>query len=172
MNYKDNNNFFEASNWDIAEPILGHEQRFLQKLNKKHPKKSKLSLQLVASIVFALGTVSTFFIINQKTNVELSPQTQQTEDYFASVISKELHILKVKENPKNKKIINDALQQLAILENDYDLLKKEVAKNGENKQIIHALLTNMQTRISFIQSVLEQIENINQLKNNQNENTI
>ena len=71
-----------------------------------------------------------------------------------------------------KKIIEDALIQLDVLEKDYNLLKTEIAKNGENKQIIHALLTNMQTRISFIQSVMEEIDNINQLKMNRNENTL
>lgn len=183
MNYDDNiNHFFQNQNWDTEEPILGHEKRFLGKLEnrsevtsngaKLKAKKNRFPLSLVASVVFILGSITTFFIINQKTTVQLSPETQQTQDYFSSVMEKELTELKSKENPKNKKIIEDALIQLDVLEKDYNLLKSEIAKNGENKQIIHALLTNMQTRISFIQSVMEEIDNINQLKMNRNENTL
>lgn len=172
MKYTDNNDFFKTENWDIEEPILGHKKRFLQKLEQQKPKQKRFPLRIVASIVFILGSVTMFLIINQKTTVQLSPETQKTQDYFTSVIEKELTVLKGKENPKNKKVIEDALVQLEILEKDYDKLKKEIAKNGENKQIIYALLTNMQTRISFIQSVIEQVDHINQLKNNQNENTL
>lgn len=183
MKYNDKHNlFFQNQNWDTEEPILGHEKRFLAKLEERpeatpnvaklKPKKKIIPLSLVASIVFVIGSLTTFFIINQKTTVQLSPETQQTQDYFSSVMEKELTELKSKENPKNKKIIQDALVQLEILEKDYDLLKTEIAKNGENKQIIHALLTNMQTRISFIQSVMEEIDNVNQLKMNHNENTL
>ena len=181
MNYNDNNNpFFQNQDWDTEEPILGHEKRFLTKLENRSEatqngtklKRNRFPLSLVASIVFIIGSITTFFIINQKTTVQLSPETQQTQDYFSSVMEKELTTLKSKENPKNKKIIQDALIQLEVLEKDYDLLKTEIAKNGENKQIIHALLTNMQTRISFIQSVMEEIDNVNQLKMIHNENTL
>lgn len=179
MKYNDNNNhFFQNQDWDIEEPILGHEKRFLGKLENRSEastngaKRNRFPLYLVASIVFIIGSITTFFIINQKTTVQLSSETQQTQDYFSSVMEKELTELKSKENPKNKKIIQDALLQLKVLEKDYDLLKTEIAKNGENKQIIHALLTNMQTRISFIQSVMEEIENVNYLKMNHNENTL
>ncbi|WP_248574804.1 anti-sigma factor [Flavobacterium sp. H122] len=172
MKYTDNNEFFKTENWDIEEPILGHEKRFLQKLGQQKPKQKRFPLRIVASIAFILGSAAMFLIINQKTTVQLSPETQKTQDYFTSVIEKELTELKSRETPENKKIINDALIQLEILEKDYKKLKIEIANKGENKQIIYALLTNMQTRISFIQSVMEQLEHINQLKNNQNENTL
>lgn len=172
MKYPNNNDFFKTENWDMEEPILGHEKRFLQKLEKQKPKQKSFPFRIAASIVFILGSATLFLIINQKTTVKLSPETQKTQDYFTSVIEKELTDLKSKETPENKKIITDALLQLEILEKDYNKLKHEIANKGENKQIIYALLTNMQTRISFIQSVMQQLEHINQLKNNHNENNL
>jgi hypothetical protein len=79
-------------------------------------------------------------------------------------------MLKKKETPQSKALINDALKQMEALEKDYENLKQEIIKNGENKQIIYAMITNMQTRISFIKSVLDQVETINKLKIEANEN--
>ena len=60
-------------------------------------------------------------------------------------------------------------KKIESLEKDYDNLKLEIKKNGENKQIVFALITNMQTRIDFLKSVLSQIET---LKKYQHENSI
>lgn len=102
--------------------------------------------------------------------MSFSPQVQETHDYFSSVINAELEMLKKKETPQSKALINDALKQMEALEKDYENLKSEIIKNGENKQIIYAMITNMQTRISFIKSVLDQVETINKLKIETNEN--
>jgi hypothetical protein len=58
---------------------------------------------------------------------------------------------------------------MEVLEKDYQKLKEEIGKNGENKQILYAMITNMQTRISFIKSVLEQVEDINKINNIEDE---
>lgn len=172
MRLTNENDFFQNTNWDVEDPILGHEKRFLKKIELRQPKRKIFSFRIAASIIFMISSMSLFFYINQKTTVQLSPETQRTQDYFSSIIDKEVIQLKSKATPKNKKVITDALIQLEVLEKDYEKLKLEIAQKGENKQIIYALLTNMQTRISFIQSVMEQLENINQLKNHQNENTL
>ena len=49
---------------------------------------------------------------------------------------------------------------------------KEVQKNGENKQIIYAMISNLQTRISFLQTVLKRIEENENLKNTTDEKTL
>jgi hypothetical protein len=65
-------------------------------------------------------------------------------------------------------MIEDALQEMERLEKDYESLKIEIRKNGENKQIVFAMITNMQTRISFIKQVLEQVEQLNSQSNENN----
>ena len=104
--------------------------------------------------------------------VVFSPQVQETHDYFSSVINSELKSLQQQENPETAILINDALKEMETLEKDYESLKNEIVKNGENKQIVFAMVTNMQTRISFIKTVLEQVEQINNFKTNTNEKHI
>ena len=65
-------------------------------------------------------------------------------------------------------MIEDALLEMEQLEKDYESLKIEIRKNGENKQIVFAMITNMQTRISFIKQVLEQVEQLNSQSNENN----
>jgi ABC-type phosphate/phosphonate transport system permease subunit len=166
------NQLFEnQNNWDFEEPNYGHEKRFLVKLRKRQPKKkfNWISFSIAASLLLFFGLFYFTYTNPKTTEVVFSPQVQQTHDYFSSVINSELAVLKEKETPQSKVLINDAMSQMNSLEQDYDNLKLEIERNGENKQIIYAMITNMQTRISFIKSVLDQVENINKLKIETNE---
>ena len=111
-----------------------------------------------------------FYSNFQQEEIQLSPQVQETQDYFSSVIQSELKNLKEQKNPMTTVLITDALHEMKKLETDYEKLKKEIAKNGENKQVVFAMITNMQTRISFLQQVMEQVEQLNNFNTNTNEN--
>lgn len=166
------NSFFEnQENWDFEEPTIGHEKRFLAKLQLQNPKKKSHSTlyAVAASVVLAFGLLFFYYQKNTTPEVVFSPQVQETHDYFSAIINTNLETLKEKETPQNKVLIADALKQMNALEQDYENLKLEIAKNGENKQIVYAMITNMQTRISFIKSVLDQVETINKLKIDSNE---
>jgi len=170
------NQLFENQNdWDFEEPNFGHEKRFKEKLKKQQPTKNKFNwipFSIAASLLLGFGILIFNYTNNQTEEVVFSPQVQEKHDYFSSVIATELNHLKDKENPKNKIIIADALAQMQSLEKDYENLKQEIIKNGENKQIIFAMITNMQTRITFIKSILEQVETINKIEVTNHENTI
>jgi len=170
------NQLFEnQTNWDFEEPNLGHEKRFLDKLKKQQPKKKKfnwLPMSIAASLLLGFGILIFNYTNNQTEEVAFSPQVQETHDYFSSVINNELATLKKQETPQSKALINDAMNEMESLEKDYQNLKEEIAKNGENKQIVFAMITNMQTRISFIKSVLEQVEDINKINKIEDEKHI
>lgn len=170
------NQLFEnQNNWDFEEPNLGHEKRFLDKLKKQQPKKKKfnwLPMSIAASLLLGFGILIFNYTNNQTEEVAFSPQVQETHDYFSSVINNELATLKKQETPQSKALINDAMNEMESLEKDYQNLKDEIAKNGENKQIVFAMITNMQTRISFIKSVLEQVEDINKINKIEDEKHI
>lgn len=173
-NLNDIHQLFEnQEDWDFEIPNDGHEKRFLQKIkNQQQPKKKNywIPLSIAASLLLGFGLFYFINTNNQKNEqVVFSPQVQETHDYFSSVIKSELTLLKKKQNKQNEALIDDALLQMESLEKDYQNLKQEIAKNGENKQIVYAMITNMQTRISFIKSVLDQIESINNLNNNKDE---
>ena len=174
MEHKNINELFEGTtNWDFENPENGHEKRFLEKLNVAQPKKRNwIPLSLVASLFLSFGVLMYFYSNFQQEEIQLSPQVQETHDYFSSVIQSELKSLKEQKNPQTTLLISDALNEMKKLETDYEKLKKEIAKNGENKQVVFAMITNMQTRISFLQQVMEQVEQLNNFNTDTNENHV
>ncbi|MEG0849172.1 MAG: anti-sigma factor [Flavobacterium sp.] len=166
-------NKFE-NQWDVREMSSDHQVDFLNKLNKKQPKRKNYAVwAIAASIVLFLG-VSIFYNNNEKPK-ELkfaSNETKRTDSIFSILIKNELVKLKEKNSPENEQIINDALKQMKVFDADYEKIIKEVQKNGENKQIIYAMISNLQTRISFLQTVLQRIEENENLKNTSHEKTL
>ncbi|WP_343589829.1 anti-sigma factor [Flavobacterium sp.] len=165
-------NRFE-NQWDIQELNSDHQVDFLQKLNKKEPKKRYwFATAIVASIVLMLG-VSLFYKNEKPKEFKFaSKETKRTDSIFNILIDNELVKLKEKNSPENQQIINDAMNQMKTFDADYQKIINELQKNGENKQIIYAMISNLQTRISFLQTVLKRIEDNEKLKNNSNEKTL
>ena len=134
MNIENKNNPFENQNWDFETPAMGHEKRFLNKLKVKKSKKQTFwkPLAIACSLVIGLGVLYFIYsnsIINKSTTeVAFSPEVQETNDYFSSIINSELATLKQKETPQSKALISDALKQMESLEKDYENLKLEIKK--------------------------------------------
>jgi hypothetical protein len=63
-------------------------------------------------------------------------------------------------------------QQMNVFEQDYQKIINELQKNGDTKQLLHAMILNFQTRISFLEEVIKKIEIINHQKNIENEKSI
>jgi hypothetical protein len=160
--------------WDIQEMKPQHEADFLNKLKKTKPKKNYIiTYAIAASIVLMLG-ISVFYNLNEKPK-ELkfaSQETKRTDSIFSVLIANELVKLHDKKSPENEQIISDALKQMKVMDNDYAKIIAELEKNGENKQIIYAMISNLQTRISFLQNVLTRIDESEKFKNNTHEKTL
>ncbi len=162
--------------WDIHEPEAGHHRRFLDRLDDNRKKRSPLMLILpiAAAVLILLGLFTMYKsgIDNTNTQVaKISPQVKETQMYFASIIEKELAKVEKEKSPETEMLVRDALNQMEKLEKDYDKLTKELIEKGESKQLIYAMITNLQTRISFLEEVLTRIENIKKIKENYHENT-
>ncbi|KQO21346.1 anti-sigma factor [Flavobacterium sp. Leaf82] len=161
--------------WDVKKMNSDHQLDFLNKLNKKQPKKKNYAVwAIAASIVVLLGVSVLFNTYNEKPKEFkfASKETKRTDSIFSILIDNELVKLKEKSSPENEQIINDALKQMKVFDADYEKILKEVQKNGENKQIIYAMISNLQTRISFLQTVLERIEENEKFKNTTDEKTL
>jgi hypothetical protein len=160
--------------WDVHEMNSQHINRFSEKLALKKKKKNfGFIYATAASIVVMLGI--SLFYTNNDSPKELkfaSKETKQTDSIFTVMIEHQLDQIKAKKSPENEKIISDALQQMKSLDSDYEKIKHELEVNGECKPIIYAMISNLQTRISFLQNVLQQIEKTEKLKDLKNENTI
>jgi hypothetical protein len=147
------NELFETwqDEWDVTPLPEGHENRFKNKLKqKKSFKKYLIPLSIAASLLLMM-TITLFNKAAPPTpNLHFASQeTKQTDSIFTVIIKKELDKLNEKESPENKKIIADA---------DYEKIILELEKNGESKPILQAMIANLQTRISFLQTVLQHIE--------------
>jgi len=165
--------------WDTETPRLGHSDRFLKKLNAEPVQKKKknwIPLSLAASLLLIAGIIGFYQLKNdnQPTNQwqHASAQTKETHDYFASLVEKELNDLKSKQTPETEQIITDALAQMKVFEYDYQKIITELHKNGDTKQLLHAMILNFQTRISFLEEVIKKIEIISYQKNIENEKFI
>lgn len=159
--------------WDIQELNANHQVDFLDKLNNKKSRKQYWFITAIAaSIVLMLG-ISVFYKNEKPKEFKFaSKETQRTDSIFNILIDNELVKLKEKSSPENEQIINDALKQMKVFDADYQKIINELQKNGENKQIIYAMISNLQTRISFLQTVLKRIEENENLKNTSNEKTL
>ena len=171
--------------FDVNEPNKGHEIRFLNKLkandivvndNKKSSGYNwKSFLAIAASIVICFSVFMT--LQNEPETLDLasvSTEMSETQDFFTVTIENELKKLNKERSPVTDKIINDALQQIQILEKDYKNLKIDLTESGKDQRVIYAMISNFQNRIDILNTVLEQIEDVKQFKNRTNDtkNTI
>jgi hypothetical protein len=177
-------NLFEElrSDFDVENPNIGHQERFLSKLKNQNSENSKHTsnnvnfwkpfLSIAASVVICF---SVFTLLKPSNNVKdlasVSPEMSQTETFFTSTISEALVKLNNERTPETEILINDALKQMNILEKEYESLKIDLTVSGDDKRVIYAMITNFQTRIDILKNVMNTIEHVKQLKQNNNENS-
>jgi len=162
--------------WDADHPDLGHQERFLNRLDgkKKQRFSFRLAAPIAAAVVILMGLLIVFNPMQYKNMAlnKMSPQAKEAQVYFSSIIEKELTKVEKENSPETKKIVQDALDHMQLLEADYNKLTLELQEKGENKKILHAMITNLQVRIAFLEKVLTQIESIKKIKDNHHENNI
>ncbi len=167
--------------FDIEEPTSGHEKRFLKKLNTDQnvveivSNRSYLWKPFFA-IAASLALIFTLVIgiqSNDKSNelASVSAEMETTQDFFTSTITTELEKLNNEDSPEYQELVVDALFQIKILEQDYENLKLALEESGDDKRVIHAMITNFQNRIDILQNVVEQIDELKQIKETTNENS-
>ena len=172
--------------FDIENPNMGHEQRFLTKLKNvdnetltydldSTPKRNwwKPLMGIAASIALI---VSVFIGTQQEPEIKdlasVSEEMTETQNFFTAAIAEELNKLEGERTPETEALVTDAMKQMTILENEYETLKTDLTESGDDQRVIYAMITNFQNRIELLQTVLENIENVKQLKQESNENSI
>lgn len=184
MNYDKIDELFEELDFDIQEPPKGHEERFLDKLKREGSETSKKneklrilwpSLLAVAAcflgVLLITGISQGSEIFSQSTELaQVSPELTETQQFYTAVIQTELSRIEEAKSPATQAIINDAFAQLEKLDADYEKLKKDLKKSGQDKRVVYAMISNFQQRIDLLNDVITRIETINELKNTGNEN--
>jgi len=166
--------------FNVQDTPKGHQHRFLDKLNNKPTEESKPTHYLrrviaIAAVLAIIVTISGLFVNTDAKAADLasvSPEMEQTQSFFTSTINTELKTLKGFNDPETKVLVQDALNQLEILESKYELLKKDLVESGNDKRVIYAMISNFQNRIELLEQVINKIEEVKNLNTQKNENTI
>lgn len=171
------------SDFDFEYPNIGHQERFLTKLKNQnsakitHPSGKvnfwKPFLSIAASVLLCLSFLTLLKPSEKiKDLASVSPEMSQAQSFFTTAISEELLKLNEAKTPDTAKLVEDAMKQMEILEKEYESLKIDLTSSGDDKRVIYAMISNFQTRIDLLKNVMETIENVKQLKQNNNENSI
>lgn len=171
------------SDFDVEYPNIGHQERFLSKLKNQNSATTthtsgtfnfwKPFLSIAASILLCFSIITLLKPSEKiKDLASVSPEMSQAQSFFTTAISEELLKLNEAKTPDTAKLIEDAMKQMEILEKEYESLKIDLTNSGDDKRVIYAMISNFQTRIDLLKSVMETIENVKQLKKNNNENSI
>ncbi len=168
--------------FDTEEPTVGHEARFLDKINaaqgtisihRKNPSIWWKPLSIAASVVVLCVLALSFLNINpsiEEQVADISPEVSDTRLYFTALIEQQVSELKSQSNPETEQMIAEVLGQLNKLDKNYERLEQDLVNGGDPNLILSAMIQNFQTRIDLLQEVRNQIESIQNLKNYNDEN--
>ncbi|MDC9721584.1 MAG: hypothetical protein PSN34_02265 [Urechidicola sp.] len=173
---KDNFDTLFDKDFDIAEPTIGHFQRFEKRMSYVSVKKKNHSwkwISVAASIVLLFGVWLGQSLQSDRLELaDVSPKMEETQIYFASVIKTEIQKINTQKTPENQKMIDDAFIRMDNLEAQYVALTKELKESGADQRVIFAMISNFQQRIEILKNVLDQMDNLKQLKSNNYESSI
>ncbi len=160
---------------NTSEPNEGHFERFNARLTDPNKEKRKTKKGILAYIAIAasLFILVTFGLNNalKTTNKGLaavSPEMNETHNYFSNLIAHELSIIEGEKTVENQRVIEDALQHIKILETEYSLLEEDLKRSGNNRRIIYAMVDNFQKRITILQLLIDQMEELKSQKKQKN----
>ncbi len=176
--------FFEKSKPEIQQEFdlpKEHEKRFLQKL-KSESSRNKFSLNYwkVAAVLIPVFMLSIYFTMefNSKPKqadvnlAEYSSELSEAENYFAYTIKEKVKEVKALKNPENKLMVENSLNKLDSLQKNYNQLLIDLKQSGGNPQVIKSVMMNLQLQIEVLESVFNQIEIKQEIKQSSNENIL
>lgn len=167
----------------------GHEDRFLQKLDKELPLHKRRNWQIwsIAASVAILLAVGVYTLKpdgsreipttivetennNPNTNTgitmgDLSPDLKKVEQYYVGQINLELASLEISE--ENKAVVDQFMRQLNDLNKEYVGLNQELNELGPNDQTISALIKNLQLRLQLLHKLNTTLNNLKFSENEQ-----
>jgi len=178
--------FREEKEFKKASMPIGHEARFLKKLEENSDSEVKSNLysgwwRIAASIVVLIGlgfatlkyfeepVVDTTEIANQedeskneqlKSLGDISPSLKKIEDYYLANINLELSNVSLDEN--NKELFDSYVERLTELNQEYKKLSIELTDNGPNELTVSALIDNLKLRLNLLYRLKEKLKELNQ----------
>ncbi len=159
-----------------------HRARFEKRLQQMHTvKKSNFFFLKIAASIVLLVSVG-YFIFNSSSTIidqpieedtivdlnSVSPEMKQIEDYYLAAINYEIASLEI--TPENQEILDNYLDKIGKLTEDYTRLNKEISENGINEKTVNAMITNLQLRLQLLLQLKDTLNEMKTSKNIENEN--
>lgn len=165
--------------FDVYETPDGHQKRFMDRLQKQEQRatplvtwKKVISIAAVFAVIVTIGSFMFNTEVKAADLASVSPEMEQTQSFFTTAINNEIQTLKSYDSPETEALINDALKQINILEEKYQILKIDLIDSGYDQRVIYAMINNFQKRIDLLENVINTVKEIKNLNNQNNENTI
>lgn len=153
--------FFKENDFDVFEPHQGHLNRFQRKLEtpKRSKKTSYFWMSIAASVVLVLGFyLGSYQQKNTYDLADISPKMAEAQNFFVTTINQELKEVEQYRNLETETVIEDSLNEIEELEDQYKTLVKELSKRENKHQIIREMIQNYQQRLDVLEKLLLRLE--------------
>lgn len=171
-------NLFKSQDFDVALPKDGHQLRFLRKLQKANkPVKRGFNkyYAIAAALVLFIGLSQMdklddvqVPVVVETTAVNLSEEVSNAQFYFEGIVKREIAKIELERNTDTQEIIENAFEQLKVLEKEQQNLQEQLSINYD-KRVVKALIKNFQYRIQLLEGVMMQIELVKEIKTQNHE---
>lgn len=171
----------------------GHQQRFMSRLEKELPKKTKSFnsnwLKIAASVVvifsISLVTYNQFdatkiegtevvnvdtgkdatVLLNKQTSplAEISPQYEEVENSILTSIKFQLSQITIDDT--NRELVESFMARLDNLDKEYQRLNKELIEVGPNVQSVEAMMENLTIRLSLLNRLKDKLKELESIEN-------
>ena len=152
----------------------------------KQHKRRRLYRQIyvAASIIIILGLSSMLFNSDNSDKIsekqisifnDFSPELAEQEVSYMKLINNKIDLIKEQKIPKeNAELFEGFIEQLKVIDKQYELYKTEIKENGYNEDLIQQIIYNYQLKLNVLQMLQSEINKINNLtkKNKDEKNTI
>jgi len=162
---------------NIEKMNSGHNARFLGKLQEPKKTVKKIAWYYYAAAVLVLCIASSFLFNIEEMDTPTVVETKTTnfhqevanaQFHFEGIIKNELVKLELERNEDTQEIIENAFNQLKVLETEQQNLQEQL-NSSYDKRIVKALINNFQYRIQLLENVMKQIEITKEIKTLENE---
>ncbi|NNC69673.1 MAG: hypothetical protein HKN90_02505 [Flavobacteriaceae bacterium] len=160
-----------------------HRERFEDRLKQLHERNTsyRFFFLKIAAAVLVLVSFVYYAFSNDTSGTEsasglpelkytslssVSPEMEKVENYYINAINYELASLE--KTPENQQLLDDYLDKIGKLDDDYNRLNTDLAEKGINEKTINALITNLQLRLQLLLQLKDQLNELqtrNDIKN-------
>tara|TARA_R110002073_G_scaffold139232_2_gene289344 strand:- start:119435 stop:119983 length:549 start_codon:yes stop_codon:yes gene_type:complete len=176
---KDIRDILKEGSANSRELNTGHRARFEERLVQlKQPKKNHFFFLKIAASIVLLLSVGYFALtanevkeitplnVTEATSLSsISPEMKQIENYYVTAINYEIASLDISDD--NQAILDEYLEKIGKLTEDYQRLDKESIQNGINEKTVNALITNLQLRLQILLQLKDKLNEIKTSKKNE-----